>query len=277
MKFFSAGCAIQNISSGLSSLVFAFVFFASNSNAQSANHPDRPPVASKTVSPEISTDEKFLFESLNRERTSRGLAALHWDAHLAAAAQLHAQRMVDANDLSHQLPGEPELLARLSASGAKFTSIAENIAEGSDTLLIHDGWMHSPGHRSNMLNPENTAVGIAVAQGRKQLFAVQDFSHAVEILNLEEQEKAISVLLAAHRLKIENKSADARRNCEADVGFSGITSMSLMRFETGDLTALPAGVTKKIESGPFRKAAVGACSASSSSGFAHYRMVILLY
>jgi hypothetical protein len=128
-----------------------------------------------------------------------------------------------------------------------------------------------------MLNAENTAVGIAVVQGRKQLFAVQDFSHAVEILNLEEQEKVVSALLSARKLKIENKSADARRNCEADFGISGITAISLIRFETGDLTSLPPAVAKRIDASASQRAAVGACSASSSSGFAHYRLVILLY
>jgi hypothetical protein len=218
-----------------------------------------------------------LFESLNHERTSRGLLALNWDSRLAAAAHLHAQRMADANNLSHQLPGEPELLSRLAASGEKFSSIAENIAEGSDAPLIHDGWMHSPGHRANILDPQSSSVGIAVVQGRTQLFAVQDFSRAVESLDLPEQEKRVSALLAERGLRIEKRSDEARKSCDANVGISGVTAMSLLRFDAADLSTLPAGVAKKIGAGSLQRAIVGACPVTGTSGFAHYRIVILLY
>jgi uncharacterized protein YkwD len=277
MISFSAWRAIKESFLVLFLLRFTLVFFAADAHAQSPNRPDKSPATTQMSPESISSNERFLFESLNHERATRGLAALHWDAHLASAAHLHAQRMVETNDLSHQLPGEPELLTRLSSSGAKFTSIAENIAEGSDTLLIHDGWMHSPGHRANILDPQSTAVGIAVVEGSRQLFAVQDFSRAAEILDFAELEKRISTLLAAHGLKVENKSTEARRSCDADFGMPGVTSMSLIRFETGDLTSLPAGVAKRIDSGSFQKAAVGACSVPRTSGFAHYRLVILLY
>ena len=185
--------------------------------------------------------------------------------------------MADANDLSHQLPGEPELLARLSDSAAKFSSIAENIAEGPDAGMIHDGWMHSPGHRANILDPQSTAVGIAVVQGKRQLFAVQDFSRSVETLDLAEQEKKVSTLLGAYGVSVKKKSDEARKNCDANAGISGVTAMSLIRFEASDLDSLPDGVKKKIESRTYQRAAVGACATTGNSGFAHYRIVILLY
>lgn len=267
----------ENFSAFFLKLFLLPAFFAANALAQSANHPDRAQKAAETAPTEISSNERALFDSLNHERASRGLSALHWDARLASAAQLHAQRMAGANNLSHQLPGEPELLARLAAAGAKFSGIAENIAEGSDVPLIHDGWMHSPGHRANILDPQSTAVGIAVVRGKTQLFAVQDFSRAVESLDLEQQEKKVSKLLAARGLKIDGKSAEARKSCDANVGLYGVTAVSLLRFEAGDLDSLPAGVAQKLESRTLQRAIVGACPANNRSGFANYRIVILLY
>jgi uncharacterized protein YkwD len=277
MNFFSAWKTAGTFCGHFALFVFVSALLTASVNAQSAARPDRLPSSGQTSSAQIPQNERALFESLNHERTSRGLTALLWDTHLAAAAQLHAQRMAETNNLSHQLPGEPELLARLSASGARFSSIAENIAAGSDTSLIHDGWMHSPGHRANILDPRNTAVGIAVVRGRTQLFAVQDFSRAVETLDLEQQEKKVSVLLAAHGLKVEDKFSEARKNCDANVGISGVTTMSLIRFDASDLAVLPDGVQKKIEARSFQRAALGACPSTGSSGFAHYRIVILLF
>src|SRR5579863_1101880 len=212
MLFFASPHRAQRVFALGLALLFVASAFASTSRAQSTAHPDRPPNAGKSHSVQLSPDEQALFDSLNQERVSRGLATLHWDSRLASAAQLHAQRMADANNLSHQLPGEPELLARLSASGAKFSSIAENIAEGSDTPLIHDGWMHSPGHRANILDPQTTAVGIAVVRGRTQLFAVQDFARAMELLDLGQQEKRVSDLLAARGIKVENRADEVRKS-----------------------------------------------------------------
>src|ERR1700686_1606591 len=56
---------------------------------------------------EVSSAERALFDALNRERASR---------------------MAQRNVLSHQLPGEPQVQDRATKAGARFTTIAENIA-----------------------------------------------------------------------------------------------------------------------------------------------------
>src|SRR5579871_3510932 len=73
---------------------------------------------------------QILFESANRERAAKGLGLLKWDANLASAALQHAQRMAAQNTLSHELPGETDMLARAKHAGAHFSSLAENVAEG---------------------------------------------------------------------------------------------------------------------------------------------------
>jgi uncharacterized protein YkwD len=246
--------------------------------AQSSAHsPDRPPNASRSSSAQSASAEHALFESLNRERASRGLAALQWDNNLAAAAREHAQRMADSNTLAHQLPGEPDMKSRVSDSGARFAMVAENIAVGPDTSSIHDGWMHSPGHRANILDAQLTAVGIATVRVSGGLFAVQDFSRAVVILNLAQQEKTVATLLAAQGLSIADSNIDARKNCDANVGMSGARAAMMLRYETPEIDILPDDIVKKIKSHPFQKAAVAACDARDTSGFAHFKIAIVLF
>src|ERR1700748_2742809 len=95
--------------------------------------------------------EQYLLSMANQERTQRGIQPLVWDEHLAAAAQQHAQRMAQAAAISHQFPGEPDLESRLAATGARFHQIAENVAMAGTPQELHTEWMHSEGHRANLL------------------------------------------------------------------------------------------------------------------------------
>ena len=70
-----------------------------------------------------------LFQSANRERVARGLQPLSRNASLGSAAQQHAERMAAAGVLSHQFPGEPDLVARIQQQGLAVATVAENVAE----------------------------------------------------------------------------------------------------------------------------------------------------
>src|SRR5690242_13200264 len=76
--------------------------------------------------------EKELLDLVNHEREQRGLTRLEWNDRLAQAALPHSKLMLERQDLSHQFPGEPPLQERLGATGARFNSVAENVAEGPD-------------------------------------------------------------------------------------------------------------------------------------------------
>jgi hypothetical protein len=202
---------------------------------------------------------------------------LYWDDSLASAARQHAERMAQRNMLSHQLPGEPDLRMRTAGAGARYSVIAENVAVGPDPAVIHSEWMHSPGHRANILSSQLSVVGIAVVQGSVGLFAVQDFSQTVPNLSFDEQEQQVLPLLTARGLQIFAANNDARRACDSNGGF-GVTRPALIaRYETANLNELPAELEQKIQSGLYRAAAVGACPMDGAGGFARFRMTILLY
>src|ERR1700722_361692 len=166
--------------------------------------------------PQTFNAERALLEDANRERVAQGLAPLHWNTNLAAAAHAHALLMAQRNALSHQFSGEAPLQDRVRSAGARFTEVAENVAEGPSAEMIHVSWMHSPPHRANLLDPELTDVGIAVAVGAPgpgsgrspMLFAVQDFSQAVAELSLTDQEREVASALAAHGLQVMNLAND---------------------------------------------------------------------
>jgi len=174
------------------------------------------PTITVNAVPQTFNAERALLEDANRERVAQGLAPLHWNANLAAAAHAHALLMAQRGTLSHQFPGEAPLQDRARSAGARFTEVAENVAEGPSAEMIHAGWMHSPPHRANLLDPELTDIGIAVAVGAPgpgsgrspMLFAAQDFTQAVAELSLTDQEREVASALAAHGLKVTNLGND---------------------------------------------------------------------
>jgi uncharacterized protein YkwD len=221
--------------------------------------------------------ERQLFEALNRERAAQGLGALQWDVALFKAARLHALRMANLNMVEHQLPGEPNLETRLAEAGARFATIAENIAVGPSPPKIHAGWMDSPGHRKNILDRRFTSVGIAAVRGQGGLFAVEDFSQSVPELSVEQQERKVVSLLAAMGFRSANATDGARRTCQSDAGLVGNTAKSMIRFEVSDLTKLPEDIERKIRSHANSGAAVGACGANAAAGFSRYRIAVLFF
>ncbi|HKT47838.1 MAG TPA: CAP domain-containing protein [Candidatus Acidoferrales bacterium] len=285
-----------SLSAAFAVFVFALIALPQNPSASHANAGMR---AARSVSPQknsapsananansaapaaqeraISPDARALFEAANRERTARGLRPFVWDDSLAAAAAHHAQLMAERKTLEHQLPGEPALQERANAAGARFSRVAENIAVGQDVEEIQSSWMHSPGHRANILAPELTAIGVAVAPGAGRLWAVEDFSRQVPNLTLDEQEKRVGGLIAEFGLRLSENQREARRACESGVDprFGG--SMAVVRFETGDLSKLPENVGNAIKRYHYSAAAVGACKATTEDSFARYKIAVLLF
>ena len=217
-----------------------------------------------------------LLQLANRDRAAHGLAPLKWSAALAAAALQHAARMAEQSTLSHQLPGEAGLAERASQAGARFSAIAENIAEGPSAESIHRQWMNSPPHRANLLDAQLDSAGIAVENRNGTLFAVEDFSLAVVDLTLAEQEMMVGDALRKRGLRLLDSGADARRSCLLDNGYAGKHTPSfVLHYTTPDVESLPAMLEQRIQTGKYRAAAVGACA--GKAGFSAYRVAVLLY
>jgi uncharacterized protein YkwD len=234
--------------------------------------------AAGSSSPQGNSPESILLNAANRDRATLGLPLFQWDANLAAAARLHAQIMAQRSMLSHQFSGEQPLQIRAMEAGARFSLIAENVAEGPSPQGLHAQWMHSPPHRANLLDRDLNSIGIAVVQSGNLLFAVQDFSVGVPQLSIEQQESKIDSQLSARGMRVVDAALDARKTCGMDRGWAGQQPFAVLRYETSSLSTLPEDIEQKLRTGKYHAAAVGACDASGSAGgFTRFRIAILLY
>ena len=181
--------------------------------------------------------------------------------------------------LAHRYDGEPDLTARAGAAGAHFSVIEENIALGSDPAKIHQGWLDSPEHRANLLNPEVDLVGIAVVSEGNLNFAVADFARAVPSLSQAEVEAKFASLLRARGVMVALDSTDARTYCASNDRYHGGDPPSfLVRWQNPDVTHLPDPVLEQLAVGRYHRAAVGSCAPQSvNTAFTIYRVAVLLY
>lgn len=110
---------------------------------------------------------------LNSERRKRGIRPLASNSRLAAAAERHARDMDRRNYFSHSSPGGTDMLDRVRSAryirpGDSWT-VGENIAWGSEEYATPRSivriWMHSPGHKANILRRRFREIGVGVARG----------------------------------------------------------------------------------------------------------------
>jgi uncharacterized protein YkwD len=113
---------------------------------------------------------------VNRERGARGLPPLRQNALLGAASVEHSQDMVRRGYFEHTTPDGRNVGDRLRAVGYSrgvSASAGENIAYGvgseATPASIVRAWMHSPGHRADILRPAFTEIGIGIALGAPEV------------------------------------------------------------------------------------------------------------
>lgn len=224
-------------------------------------------------------DQQLLLQAVNHDRADHGVGPLRWDEALARAAGAHAQLMTGGGELSHQYPGEADLVTRTSRQGAHFGVVAENIALGPSPLALEKEWMNSPVHRANILDPRLNAIGIGLVRQGSSYYGVQDFSDAVPELTPQQIEAKVSALLAKQGIRTTGSERDARQTCEMAHGSAGgSTPKFIVRWESANLNELPPQLTQQLATGRFHTAAVGACdSAHPQQGFTTYRVAVLLY
>jgi hypothetical protein len=215
----------------------------------------------------------------NQARAQAGAGPLQWDAALATAARQHCLRMVADGSISHQYAGEPDVSARAAQAGAHFSLIEENVAVAPTPAAIHDAWMHSPGHRTNLLNPQVDHVGVAVVAGRHGLYAVADYERAVPMLTQTQEETTIASLVKASGVAIRPDATLARAACAAEGELPRSTSRPfVMYWEDAQLTQLPRDLVGALASGKYHQASVGSCPPQGQEGaFTAYRIAVLLY
>ena len=96
----------------------------------------------------------------NKQRTARGLAELRRADCVQRVAVRQAKAMAQREDMFHQ-----DLAPILTECG--LLRVGENVAYGYKTgrSVVNDGWIKSPGHLANIVNPGYTLMGIGARKG----------------------------------------------------------------------------------------------------------------
>ncbi|MFC3606372.1 CAP domain-containing protein [Stutzerimonas tarimensis] len=89
---------------------------------------------------------------------------LRWNEQLANAALAHSRDMADKNYFSHQGRDGSQVSDRINREDYTWRQVGENIAagQGSPSQAI-SGWLASPGHCANIMNPNYQEMGAAYA------------------------------------------------------------------------------------------------------------------
>ena len=98
---------------------------------------------------------------------------------LDRAALGHAKDMAEHSYFSHTGRDGKKPAERITAAGYRWTTAGENIASGQDSVQeAVAGWIKSPGHCANLMNPGYREMGIAAAVNAKSeggIYWVQTF------------------------------------------------------------------------------------------------------
>ena len=113
------------------------------------------------------------------DQTFNAAPPLRWNDALAEAARLHSNNMARFDFLGHDGRDGSTAAQRVERAGYRYRAMGENIAGGQ--LQPEDavaGWIDSPGHCANLMNPAFTEMGVAFAvnrQSRMGVYWAQEF------------------------------------------------------------------------------------------------------
>ena len=228
-------------------------------------------------SPYDAEAERELFNLANQARAQAGLPPLQVDDGLTQAARAHAAAMAAQQQLSHQFAREPSLAERLAANCTLHLDRAgENVSVAGSVELSHQGLMHSPPHRENLLNPGYNVAGFGVVRAGNLLFVAQDFAHSLPAYSPRQAGGLVSGSIA--RMRRENNlpqlqwmDSDAAENAACSMAradsLKTVSSRGsyIVRYTTAQPEILPDAAAKAIEDHALHNFSVGTCYARTSS------------
>jgi uncharacterized protein YkwD len=96
----------------------------------------------------------------NKQRIAHGVKELRRTDCVQRFAVRQAKRMAQQERMFHQELGP-------IMEGCGLRAVGENVAYGypNGRSVVNDGWMRSPGHRANILNPDFRLLGIGARKG----------------------------------------------------------------------------------------------------------------
>jgi uncharacterized protein YkwD len=132
--------------------------------------------------------ERAILELVNQERAKAGAGSLQLDVTLQETARGHSDDMFVRAFFAHEDPDGFSPADRISQAHRQLIGLTgENIWMGTNldlsdknkaAAVIMTSWMHSTGHRDNILRKEYTSLGVGVAVKGQDVRATQNFAAA---------------------------------------------------------------------------------------------------
>jgi uncharacterized protein YkwD len=139
--------------------------------------------AGNSVSGQYTLTREGDIAQTNLQRKENGnLPPLAENATLDEIATLRLEDMFKNQYFAHVSPASSSALMVAKRVGDNYIALGENLAMGDfegDSGVVN-AWMHSPGHRANILNTHYTEIGVAVGEG---MFQGEDTWIAVQIFD----------------------------------------------------------------------------------------------
>jgi uncharacterized protein YkwD len=139
---------------------------------QATTLPDdaRCPGSGQVPAADVAATRQIVVCLLNAQRRVHGLAPLREQAQLEVAAQRQSDDIARRHFFAHVNPDGITPAERIAAAGyPRSPAVGENLAWGNLTeatpVRIVVGWMHSPGHRANILHGQYSEIGVGVTPG----------------------------------------------------------------------------------------------------------------
>jgi cysteine-rich secretory family protein len=117
----------------------------------------------------LTSIESCFFSAMNRERAAVGHRKLALYSDLTAIARRHSQRMAEDGTIYHNKNLGNEV-------GGNWYTAGENVGMGPSCKSIHDAFMSSPGHRSNILDTDYNQAGVGVAIRDDTIYVTEVFA-----------------------------------------------------------------------------------------------------
>jgi uncharacterized protein YkwD len=118
---------------------------------------------------EIESLENQCFDEVNKIRRLRGLRPFELDENLLEVARDYSRRMAEERFFSHVDPEGRTVKQRIEQARISWSMVGENLAYAKGSInpvaASMGGWMDSPGHRGNILDPDFrlTAIGVWIS------------------------------------------------------------------------------------------------------------------
>ena len=126
-----------------------------------------PASAATSSRPSRAAAESSFGAKINASRHTRHNARLTRSTPLNTVARRWAAHLASTGRLEHN----PKVWSQVKG----WRYLAENVGVGSDVSGLHSAFMHSTGHRVNILTSRHTQVGIGVAYGHGRMWVVEVF------------------------------------------------------------------------------------------------------